>query len=68
MLTLARTATPRSLARSLHTTATRAMPLYVCYCPDYPDNLQTRLKAREAHLAAANEDKKTGSSGEFARP
>lgn len=66
MLTrLARTSIPRSLARSLHTTAPRTMPLYVCYCPDYPDNLQTRLKAREAHLAAATEDKKTGASGEY---
>lgn len=65
MLTaLTRTAASRSLARSLHTTPARTMPLYVCYCPDYPDNLQTRLKAREAHLAAATEDKKTGASGE----
>ncbi|EJT47642.1 hypothetical protein A1Q2_04221 [Trichosporon asahii var. asahii CBS 8904] len=63
MLTaLTRTAASRSLARSLHTTPARTMPLYVCYCPDYPDNLQTRLKAREAHLAAATEDKKTGAS------
>ncbi|BEI82497.1 hypothetical protein CcaverHIS002_0303650 [Cutaneotrichosporon cavernicola] len=38
------------------------MPLYVCYCPDYSDNLETRLSVREAHLAAAAEDKKTGAS------
>lgn len=40
------------------------MPLYIAYCPDYPDNLQTRLSVRDAHLAAATEDKKTGASGE----
>lgn len=65
MLTsLARTGITRPLSRSLHTTATRTMPLYLCYCPDYPNNLETRLKARQAHLAAATEDKKTGKSGE----
>lgn len=64
LTTVARTSTSRSLSRSLHTTAARTMPLYVCYCPDYPNNLETRKKAREAHLAAATEDKKTGQSGE----
>ncbi|CAK9783419.1 unnamed protein product [Cutaneotrichosporon oleaginosum] len=54
---------PRSLARPLSTSRPAAMPLYICYCPDYPDNLQTRLGVRDAHLAAAAEDKKTGASG-----
>jgi hypothetical protein len=54
----------RPLSRSLSTSRPAAMPLYICYCPDYPDNLQTRLGVREAHLAAAAEDKKTGASGE----
>ncbi|KLT46017.1 hypothetical protein CC85DRAFT_282157 [Cutaneotrichosporon oleaginosum] len=53
---------PRSLARPLSTSRPAAMPLYICYCPDYPDNLQTRLGVRDAHLAAAAEDKKTGAS------
>jgi len=40
------------------------MPLYLCYCPDYPDNLETRLKNRPAHLEEAAKDKVTGNSGE----
>lgn len=54
----------RPLARALSTTAQAKMPLYLAYCPDYPDNLQTRLSVREAHLEAAGKDKETGASGE----
>ncbi|TXT13592.1 hypothetical protein VHUM_00959 [Vanrija humicola] len=38
------------------------MPLYLCYCPDYPDNVEARLKVREAHLAEATKDKESGAS------
>lgn len=54
----------RPLARALSTSRPASMPLYLCYCPDYPDNLDARLKVREAHLAEATKDKEAGASGE----
>lgn len=51
-------------ARTLHTTARAAMPLFICYCPDYPNNLETRLANRPDHLAASAKDKEAGNSGE----
>lgn len=50
--------------RQLHTSRPAAMPLFVCYCPDYPNNLETRLANRPAHLEASAKDKETGNSGE----
>lgn len=40
------------------------MPLYIAYCPDYPDALERRKSVREQHLADATKDKETGASGE----
>lgn len=51
-------------ARALHTSAPRTMPLYIAYCPDYPDNLAVRNENRPAHLAEAAKDKEVGNSGE----
>lgn len=50
-------------ARALHTSRSANMPLYLCYCPDYPNNLETRLQNRQAHLDEAGKDKVTGNSG-----
>lgn len=54
-----------TLFRALSTSRPAAMPLYICYCPDYPGNLETRLSVRDAHLADAVKDKETGASGEW---
>jgi uncharacterized protein YciI len=40
------------------------MPRYLCYCPDYPDNLEKRLSVREAHLAMGQADKDSGAQRE----
>lgn len=40
------------------------MPLFICHCPDYPNNLETRLANRPDHLAASVKDKEAGNSGE----
>ncbi|WOO80935.1 Aspercryptin biosynthesis cluster protein B [Vanrija pseudolonga] len=52
----------RPLTRALSTSRPASMPLYLCYCPDYPDNVDARLKVREAHLAEATKDKESGAS------
>lgn len=39
------------------------MPLFICFCPDYPNNLQARLKVREEHLALGAKDRDAGKSG-----
>ncbi|RSH77473.1 uncharacterized protein EHS24_003445 [Apiotrichum porosum] len=38
------------------------MPLFICHCPDYPNNLETRLANRPDHLAASVKDKEAGNS------
>jgi hypothetical protein len=62
---LVRTRASTPLARKLHTSRPAAMPLYICYCPDYPNNLETRLANRPGHLEEAAKDKVTGNSGEY---
>lgn len=56
-------ATFRPAAR-LHTSPSSKMPLFICYCPDYPNNLAARSKARDAHLQRAAKDKQLGPNGE----
>lgn len=54
-----------SPAACLHTSSSAKMPLFICYCPDYPNNLAARSKAREAHLQRAAKDKQPGPNGEL---
>lgn len=53
-----------STRRHFTTTTARAMPIYVCHCPDYPNALEKRLAVREEHLKRASQDKVDGVSRE----
>jgi hypothetical protein len=53
-----------TVRRSFSTCTRNAMPLYVAFCPDYPNSLEKRLSVREEHLKRAGKDKETGKSGE----